>query len=263
MKDFAGKVVIVTGGASGIGFGLAQRFAREGAKVLLSDVNETAAQTAAGKIGAFAVYANVAIESDIAKLVDTALTRFDRIDVFVSNAGIAFPAGLDASLDQWRKIFDINLMAHVHAARHALPSMLKRGEGYFLNTASAGGLLVEFAALPYTVTKHGAVAFAEWLAVTYRKQGIRVSVLAPAGVRTPMTAHSPDLLENAIEVDEVVDKTFAGLRDERFLISTHSFVDQLFALKARDYDEYLRALAQQRERAELARAPPQFRDAEK
>lgn len=250
MKNFKDKVIIVTGGASGIGLGLAQRFAREGARVVVSDLNADAAKAAASEIGAVAMATDVAIEADIKRLVDKTLEQFGRIDLFVSNAGIAFNAGVDAPAEKWEKIYHINVLAHVYAAKYALPSMLARGEGYFLNTASAAGIIVEYTALPYTVTKHAAFGFAEWLAATYLNRGIRVSVLAPAGVRTPMAADHPDLMAHAIGVDEVVEKVVAGLAGEHFLISTHDFVDKLFHLKTQNYDEYIGALAQRREEVE-------------
>ncbi len=249
MKNLKDKVVIVTGGASGIGFGLAERFVKEGARVIISDLNEAAAKAKAKTLGCIAIAANVGVEADIAHLVDSTLKQFGRIDLFVSNAGIAYPAGLETSLEKWRQIIDINVIAHVNAAKYALPSMLERGEGYFLNTASAAGLLIEFDALPYTVSKHAAIGFAEWLAVTYKSRGIRVSVLAPAGVLTPMVANnsSPLLLNNAIGVDVVVDKVIASLAEERFLISTHAFVDKLVHLKGEDYEKYIRQMTESRE----------------
>jgi NAD(P)-dependent dehydrogenase (short-subunit alcohol dehydrogenase family) len=250
MKSFKDKVIIVTGGASGIGLGLAQQFARDGARVVVSDLNGEAVKATAAEIGAVAMTADVSIEADIKRLVDLTLEQFGRIDLFVSNAGIAFNAGVDAPIEKWEKIYHINVLAHVYAAKYALPSMLARGEGYFLNTASAAGIIVEPTALPYTVSKHAAFGFAEWLAVAYRNRGIRVSVLAPAGVRTPMAADHPELLAHAIGVDEVVEKVVAGLAGEHFLISTHDFVDKLFHLKTQNYDEYICNLAQRREDAE-------------
>ena len=250
MKSFTDKVIVVTGGASGIGFGLAQRFAREGGRVVIAGLNEEAAEAKAMEIGAVAVAADVGVEAEMHRLVDSTLERFGRIDLIASNAGIAFNAGLDAATEQWEQIYRVNVLAHVYAAKYALPSMLERGEGYFLVTSSAAGIVVEYDALPYTVSKHAAFGFAEWLAATYRNRGIRVSVLAPAGVRTPMAANHPDLLANAIDVEEVVDKVIAGLAGEHFLISTQDFVDQLFRLKAQDYDEYIRTLAKRREAAE-------------
>ena len=191
------------------------------------------------------------------------LDQFGRIDLFASNAGIAFTASLDTLAEEWQRIFRINVLAHVYAAKYALPSMLERGEGYFLNTASAAGIIIEYNALPYTVTKHAAFGFAEWLAATYRRKGIRVSVLAPAGVRTPMTVDRPELLAHAIEVDEVVDKVVAGLAGEHFLISTHGFVDKLFLLKAQDYDAYIRAMTElgvkeSQRLSEMRNSPPGF-----
>lgn len=255
MKNFENKVVVVTGGASGIGRGLVERFSQSGARVVVSDRNEAAAREVAASVGGISVATDVGVETDMARLVDVTLKQHGRIDLFVSNAGIAFNGALDTPLEKWRQIYDVNVLAHVYAAKYALPSMLERGEGYFLNVSSAAGILVEFDALPYTVSKHAAFGFSEWLAVTYRARGIRVSVLAPAGVRTPMAASSPSILKNAISVDELVDTTLEGLAAERFLISTHPFVSKLLRLKGTDYDEYLRVMEQRRaEYAEAERA---------
>ncbi len=255
MKDYKGKVVVVTGAASGIGFGLAERFAMEGARVVLSDLNEAAAREKASLIGAVPITANVAIETDVEHLVSESIKRFGHIDLFVSNAGIAPHTGIDTTAANWEKTLAINLLSHVHAAKHALPGMLERGAGHFLNTASAAGLFVEFDSLTYTVTKHAAVGFAEWLALAYGDRGIRVSLLVPAGVRTPMAANDPDILSRSIEVGELVDKVMAALAEERFLISTHAFVDELFALKGRDYEAYMERMRTRRDEARKRNHP--------
>lgn len=255
MKDYKDKVVVITGGASGIGFGLAERFAVEGATVVLADLNAAAAEEKAGQIGAVPMVANVALEADIERLVAETHRRFGQIDLFVSNAGIAPHAGIETSREKWDQILAINLLSHVNAAKHALPRMLERGQGYFLNTASAAGLFAEFDSVTYTVTKHAAVGFAEWLALAYGDRGIRVSLLVPAGVRTPMAANDPDILSRAIEVSEVADQVMAALAEERFLISTHAFVKELFAVKGHDYEAYMARMRQRREEARRHNQP--------
>jgi NAD(P)-dependent dehydrogenase (short-subunit alcohol dehydrogenase family) len=249
------KVAVVTGGASGIGLALCTRFAKEGAHVVLSDLSQEACERQAGPIGALPVAADVGQEEDIANLVTTTVNHFGRIDLFVSNAGIGIDGGIDMSTDKWRKIIDVNLMSEIYAAKYAIPHMLEQGSGYMLNVASAGGLLVIFDTVGYTVTKHAAVGFTEWLAATYIDQGIGVSVLCPAAVRTPILDGKFDTPEGrgAISTDEVADVVVQGLADERFMISTHPWVLEKFAVKGRDYDEYI-AMMRAGRAAEVARA---------
>lgn len=244
--DIKDKVVIVTGGASGIGLALCQRFAQEGAQVVLSDLHQDAADSQAAPIGATAVAANVGSEADIANLVDVTLTRFGRIDMFCSNAGIAIDGGEQVEADKWKLIYDVNLLAHVYAAKYALPGMLERGSGYLMSTASAAGLLTEFHAAPYAVTKHAAIGWAEWLSITYGPRGIAVSVLCPAAVLTPIIANEPSLIKTAITTDELADDVMAAIAEERFMISTHPFVLELFKVKGNDYEQYIEIMRQQR-----------------
>jgi NAD(P)-dependent dehydrogenase (short-subunit alcohol dehydrogenase family) len=236
-----GKVCVVTGGASGIGLALCTRFAHEGAHVVLSDLTREASEREAGPIGAFPVMADVGREEDIERLVAATVERFGRIDLMVSNAGIAIDGGLDTPTDKWRKIIDINLMAEVWAARYAMPHMLEQGGGYFLNVASAAGLLVIPDTVSYTVTKHAAIGFTEWLSTMYADKGIGVSVLVPAAVLTPILAGKEDTPEgqDAITTDRLADIVMEGLADERFLINTHPWVLEKFAVKARDYEQYI------------------------
>jgi NAD(P)-dependent dehydrogenase (short-subunit alcohol dehydrogenase family) len=238
------KVCVVTGGASGIGLELCTRFIEDGAYVVLSDVNEEACRDHAARLGAMPVVADVSREEDVAGLVAAAIERFGRIDLFVSNAGISIDGGLETTPDQWRRIIDVNLMSEVFAAKHAIPHMLERGSGYLLNVASAAGLLVVFDTVSYTVTKHAAVGFTEWLATTYGDQGIGVSVLCPAAVFTPILEGKEGTPEaqDAITTKELADIVMAGLADERFMISTHPWVLERFAVKGRDYDQYIREL---------------------
>ena len=179
--------MVVTGGAGGIGLALARRFRAEGARgIALADLQEDALLEAAGEIDALAVPCDVTAEGDIKRLVAAAEDAFGPVDVFVSNAGIARMGGVDAPDEEWRQNWDIHVMAHVYAARAVAPRMAARGFGYLVNTASAAGLLSHVDSATYAVTKHAAVAFAEWLSIAYGDRGVRVSVLCPQAVRTAM-----------------------------------------------------------------------------
>ena len=242
------KVVVVTGGASGIGRALCRRFAAEGARgVVVADLNADAAKAVADEIGGTAVSTDVAVEADVEALVEKAIGTYGPIDLFCSNAGIVIGGGVEVPNEQWQAIWDINLMAHVYAARAVLPGMLARGEGYLLNTASAAGLMTNLGAAPYAVTKHAAVALAEWLAITHGDAGIKVSCLCPQGVKTPMLLGGAEvgdeaahmLLPGAIEPEDVAEAVVQGLADERFLILPHPEVAEYMRRKADDYDRWL------------------------
>jgi NAD(P)-dependent dehydrogenase (short-subunit alcohol dehydrogenase family) len=239
--DVKGKVAVVTGGASGIGLALCTRFAREGAHVVLSDLRQEACEREAAPIGAFPVAADVGREEDIEHLVAATIDRFGRIDLFVSNAGIAIDGGIDTPTTGWEKIIGINLMSEVWAAKYAIPHMLEQGAGYLLNVASAAGLLIIPDTVSYTVTKHAAVGFTEWLATMYASHDIGVSLLTPAAVLTPILAGKEDTPEgqDAITTDQLAEMVMEGLAEERFLINTHPWVLEKFAVKARDYEEYI------------------------
>jgi NAD(P)-dependent dehydrogenase (short-subunit alcohol dehydrogenase family) len=249
------KVVVVTGGGHGIGRALCERFAREGARaVTVVDRDGPAAEAAALATGGLALAADVgdarAIQGVVSRVVDT----WGRIDLFCSNAGISIGGVLESTTDEeWEHICRVNVMAHVYAARAVVPIMLKQGEGYLLQTASAAGLLTQIGSAPYAVTKHAAVAFAEWLAITYGDRGIGVSCLCPQGVRTRMLetagATSQELLgAGAISADAVADAVVAGLADERFLILPHPEVAEYFRRKAADYDRWLRGMRRLQQR---------------
>jgi NAD(P)-dependent dehydrogenase (short-subunit alcohol dehydrogenase family) len=254
--DVKGKVCVVTGGAQGIGLALCTRFAHEGATVVLSDLSQAACDRQAAPIGAFPVAADVGREEDVEHLVAATVERFGRIDLFVSNAGIAIDGGIDTPTAGWQKIIGVNLMSEVFAARYAIPHMLERGRGYLLNVASAAGLLVIPDTVSYTVTKHAAVGFTEWLATMYGSHGIGVSLLTPAAVLTPILAGKEDTPEgqDAITTEQLADLVIAGLAEERFLINTHPWVLEKFAVKARDYDEYIRGLQADQTAAEARAA---------
>ena len=239
------KIAVVTGGATGIGRALCRRFAAEGARVVVADMDEPGAAEVAASVGGLAVTANVSVEADVIRLVAQATETFGRVDLFCSNAGVALDGGPEASDEGWQRIWSVNVMAHVYAARAVLPPMLERGDGYLLQTASAAGLLSQVGSAPYSVTKHAAVAFAEWLAITYGEQGIKVSCLCPQGVRTNMLERARGgafLRDGALDPDEVAAVVVAGLRDERFLILPHPEVLDYFRRKADDYDRWLRGM---------------------
>src|SRR4029077_8874244 len=188
------KVVVVTGGANGIGRALCRRFVAEGARgVVVVDLDGDGVQTLAAELGdiALGLTADVAVEADIVNVVEHTEEHFGPIDLFCSNAGIGGGGGIEAPDEIWRSIWEINVLAHVFAARAVLPSMLARGEGYLLNTASAAGLLMNIGNASYTATKHAAVGLSEWLSITYGDQGIKVSCLCPQGVKTNMLMGSP------------------------------------------------------------------------
>ena len=246
LKD---KVAVVTGGAMGIGRALCQRFAAEGARgVIVADREIEKAEAVAAEIGGLAVKTDVSIEADIINLVNQATAKFGQIDLFCSNAGIGgMPGGAEVANEAWAEIFGINVMAHIYAARAVLPQMLQRGEGYLLQTASAAGLLTQVGSAPYSVTKHAAVAFAEWLSITHGDKGIKVSCLCPQGVRTRMLLGEDGkgenfLVEGSVSAEEVADVVVAGLAEEKFLILPHPEVAEYIQRKAGDYDRWIRGM---------------------
>src|SRR5713226_4600900 len=242
------KVVVVTGGASGIGRAMCRRFAAEGAKaVVVSDVKAAAADQVAKEIGGWAFETDVAREDDVARLVKQVTEKYGVIDLFCSNAGIIVGGGVEAADADWQRIWDINLMAHVFASRAVLPGMLARGEGYLLQTVSAAGLLTQIGSAPYAVTKHAAFALAEWLAITYGDQGLKVSALCPQGVKTRMLENAEFgggtfLLEGALEPDQVAEAVVKGLEEEHFLILPHPEVLEYIRRKATDYDRWIKGM---------------------
>ncbi|MDG2421187.1 MAG: SDR family NAD(P)-dependent oxidoreductase [Gammaproteobacteria bacterium] len=241
------KVVVVTGGASGIGKSLSERFAAEGAAgVVVADIDSEGIESTRDRIETntevLAVRCNVASEDAIKNLVAESIERFGHIDLFCSNAGIFTAGGEGVSNDSWKNIWDINVMSHIFAARAVLPSMLERGEGYLLNTSSAAGLLSQVGSAPYSVTKHAAIGFAEWLSITYGNRGINVSVLCPQAVRTAMTAGGDGGvagLDGMLEPDELTNTVIEALADERFLVLPHPEVLTYMRRKTDDYDRWL------------------------
>jgi NAD(P)-dependent dehydrogenase (short-subunit alcohol dehydrogenase family) len=247
-----GKCIVVTGAAGGIGAALARRFATEQPRgIVVSDrqepgINEVAREIAGSPVPCLAVPCDVTRESDLRALVEKAEESFGPIDLFCSNAGVITVGGPEASDDEWRLSLDVNVMAHVYAARILVPSMLERGGGYLLQTASAAGLLTQLGSAPYSVTKHAALALAEWLAITYGDQGLKVSVLAPQAVRTAMTAGVVDGgvagVDGMLEPEAVAEAVVAGIDAEAFLILPHPEVLQYFQRKASDYERWLNGM---------------------
>src|SRR5215813_413482 len=243
------KVVVVTGGANGIGRALCRRFAAEGARaVVVADIDHSAAADVAQKIGGLAIETDVSNESHVIRLVEQTIEAFGLIDLFCSNAGIfGVMGGAEVSDPDWQKIWSVNVMAHIYAARAVLPVMLTRGNGYLLQTASAAGLLTQVGAAPYSVTKHASIAFAEWLSITHGPSGIKVSCLCPQGVRTRMLLGEDGnresfLREGALEPDDVAAAVIEGLDAERFLILPHPEVAEYFRWKAGDYERWLNGM---------------------
>ena len=253
----AEKVVVVTGGANGIGEALGRRFIKEGARgVALADIDGDRVKAVAGDLDALGVRADVTSEADIADLVKQTEKAFGPIDLFCSNAGIISTDAPDftaasAPDDVWRKSWEIHVMAHVYAARAVLPGMIRRGEGYLLNVASAAGLLNQIGSAPYSVTKHAAVGYAEALAITHASDGIKVSVVCPQAVRTQMVAGSEDgaaSVDGIIEPDDVAESVIEGLAREMFLILPHPEVKTYFQRKASDYDRWISGMARFRDK---------------
>lgn len=244
-----GKVALVTGGANGIGRALCLRFAAEGARgVAVVDLDGSAAAAVAAEVGdvGLAHAADVSRVDDVVAAVDATEARFGPIDLLVCNAGIGAMAGVEAPTEVWQRVWDVNVMAHVHAVQAVLPGMLARGEGYVLTTASAAGLLTNIGDAPYSVTKHAAVALAEWLAITHGDDGLKVSCLCPQGVNTDLLRRAAEgdaggvvMAQGVIEPEVVADAVIAGLADERFLILPHPEVHDHLQRKAADPDRWI------------------------
>jgi NAD(P)-dependent dehydrogenase (short-subunit alcohol dehydrogenase family) len=254
MMQLCDKVIVVTGGASGIGAALCRRFAAEGARgVIVADHDAEGAHRVAAECSGRAIAADVTVERDVVALVEQATAACGPIDLFCSNAGIITAGGVELPDTEWQRVWDVNVMAHVYAARAVLPGMLARGAGYLLQTASAAGLLTQIGSAPYSVTKHAAVALAEWLAITYGDAGIKVSCLCPQGVSTAMLRQASggiaDLLrETALTPEAVADYVVAGLAEERFLILPHPEVAEYFRRRASDHDRWLRGMRRLQEK---------------
>ena len=242
--ELSGANVVVTGGANGIGRALCEAFAAEGARrITVVDLDRDRAEEVARAVGGRAARVDVASRAEVEALVREVEADAGPIDLFVSNAGILLIGGPEVEVADWQRIWEVNVMAHVHAAHAALPSMLARGRGYLLNTCSAAGLLTQIGSAPYAVTKHAAVAFCEWLSITYGDRGIRVSALCPQAVRTNMIAGIEGGgvagRDGVIEPAELARITVAGLREEKFLILPHESVRTYYQRKGQDIDRWI------------------------
>ena len=247
--NIAGKIILVTGGASGIGKALCERFYREGAKkIFVADLDFANAEKVAESVNGKAFKLDVADEANCKTIVEEVLRECRRIDLVCSNAGIGGELGcLEVSNEAWQKIYEVNVLSNLYLARAVFPEMVERGEGYFLITASAAGLLTHFEAAPYSVSKHAAVALAENLAIEYYEKGIRVFCLCPQGVKTQLIASAEGEPENflmaeAITAEECVDAVVKGLETENFLILPHAQVAQYIVKKAENYDRWLHSI---------------------
>jgi len=260
MRSVAGAGVVVTGGGSGIGAALCRRFAAEGARVVVNDLDGEAAAAVAASCPAaprrpVPIAADAASEDGVAALISGARAELGEIDLFCANAGIVRLGGPEAAEADWEASWQVNVMAHVRAARLLLGPWLERGSGHLICTVSAAGLLTVPGSAPYAVTKHGALAFAEWLAVTYAHRGLTVQAICPLGVRTPMLEGSGPgaqqlLGESAISPEAVADAVMAGIADGRFLILPHPEVAGMYAGRAAETDRWLRGMSQLQQRLE-------------
>ncbi|MFF8397956.1 SDR family oxidoreductase [Streptomyces sp. NPDC016172] len=253
---FQGAGVVVTGAGGGIGAALARRFAAEGARVVVNDLDAERAKQVADELG------GIAVPGDASAIVGDALDALGgTVDVYCANAGVAFEGGAaDGPLDEmaWAASWDVNVMAHVRAAHALLPGWLERSSGRFVSTVSAAGLLTMIGAAPYAVTKHGALAFAEWLSLTYRHRGVKVHAICPQGVRTDMlaaTGSAGDLVlqPTAIEPEAVADALLTGVEEDRFLILPHPEVAAYYQARAGDPDRWLSGMNRIQQQWEEAR----------
>ncbi|MFD3438759.1 SDR family oxidoreductase [Streptomyces sp. NPDC058685] len=239
MSSVQGAGVVVTGAGGGIGAALARRFAAEGARVVVNDLDAVKAKAVAEEIGA------TAVPGDASTIVEAARDALDgTVDVYCANAGLASPGDAFADEAVWAAAWDVNVMAHVRAVRTLLPDWLERGTGRFVSTVSAAGLLTMVGAAPYSVSKHGAYAFAEWLSLTYRHRGLKVHAICPQGVRTDMltaagSAGELVLAPSAIEPEDVADALFDGIEDDRFLILPHPEVAEFYQARAATPERWL------------------------
>ena len=243
LKD---TIIVVTGAGSGIGKALVKRFCAEAARAVIAvDINATAARETAAEFGCIAMSADVAKEGDVIRIIEDTEQNIGPIDLYCNNAGVAAGASEQSPNAEWQFIWDVNVMSHVYSSRHLVPRMIQRGGGYFLNTASAAGLLNQIGGAAYGTTKHAAVGFAEWLALTYRHQGIKVSMLCPQAVRTAMTANTQDQGTMAasgdgmMEPDQLADIVVEHLSRDAFLILTHEEVKVYMQRKSSDYDRWI------------------------
>jgi NAD(P)-dependent dehydrogenase (short-subunit alcohol dehydrogenase family) len=255
--DARGMGVVVTGAGRGIGRAIATRMAAEGARVVVNDLDADAASAVAGEIGGHPAPGDAATEAGVGALVDAAREHLGGIDIYFANAGADLGEGLDTRAQDWAKALEVNVLAHVRAAQRLVPTWLEDGGGRFVVTASAAGLLTMLGNAPYSVAKHAAVAFAEWLSATYGHRGITVQVICPQGVKTRMLDNAGPLAELlshdiALEPEQVAATVWQGLQDDRFLILPHPQVQGYYAYRATNTDGWLTAMRKLQRRLDEA-----------
>lgn len=247
------KVVVVTGGGRGIGAALCRQFAAAEARaIVVADLDIELAREVADEVGGLPVACDVACEEDVRRLIERTEADAGPIDIFCANAGITVKGGEETPNDEWQRMWDVNLMSRVYASRLLVPRMLSRGEGYFVSTASGAGLLTEIGSAAYSVTKHADVAFAEWLAIRYGREGLKVSCLCPLGVETGFLDHADPihqyLADMSVTADQVAEAVIEGIQEEQFLILPHSRLADFFELKARHFDRWIYGMQKMRQK---------------
>ena len=241
----AGSGVVVTGAGAGIGEALARRLAAGGARVVVNDIDGLAAHRIAQDLGAIAIPGDAATEVGVASLISEATHALGEIDIYFANAGVETGGGLSATEDDWARTFEVNVMAHVRAARILVPHWLERGHGRFVVTASAAGLLTMLGSATYSVSKHASLSFAEWLSVTYGHRGVVVQAICPLGVRTQMLELEDEIVreilshDEAIEPAEVAESVWAALQGDSFLILPHPKVADYYRSRAANTDHWI------------------------
>jgi NAD(P)-dependent dehydrogenase (short-subunit alcohol dehydrogenase family) len=254
--ELEGKVAIVTGGASGIGAACSRAFAGAGARVAVVDRNAAGASQVATEIGGLPVECNVGDEASVNDMVASVERELGPVDVCFNNAGIATGGDvLSVPANVWDEQWAVNVMAHVYAVRAVMPGMIERGSGYLLHTASMAGILTSHGNATYATTKHAVVGLAEWLSITYHHRGIRVSLLAPLGVRTPMLGDTSSPFATTVagpikEPEEVADMVVDAIGEERFLILTDPIAETWMGRKAADLERWLRGMRRMQEQIE-------------
>ncbi len=260
--ELTGKVAVITGGASGIGAASCRAFAASGARVAVVDRNAQGCQSIADEIGGISVTTDVSDERAVRAMVTDVENRLGPIDICFSNAGIATGGDiLSTAAEVWNEQWAVNVMAHVHAVRAVLPGMLARGAGYLVHTASMAGILTSHGNVPYATTKHAVVGLAEWLSITYHHRGIRVSLVAPLGVRTPMLESTESAFATAVagpikEPDDVADMVVAAIREERFLVVSDPIAETWMQRKTDDPERWLRGMRRVQQQIEEVAGPP-------
>lgn len=245
--QIADKVVVVTGGARGIGRAICERFAKEKARaIVVVDKDGWEAKLVASLVGGTAIAADVGEEQAIQSVVEETINRHGTVDVFISNAGVTTKGGIETPDQDWQRLWDVNVMSRLYAARAVVPVMLKQGSGYLVQVASAAGLLTEIGSAAYSVTKHADLALAEWLSMQYGRQGICVSCVCPLGVETDMLDPEDPIHQflqvQSITAADVANSLVQGMAEESFLILPHPQVEEFFQMKADNMDRWIRGM---------------------